>query len=89
MASGVKPVYVGKPEKLIFEMALERMGVSAEQSLSLGDNLETDILAGIKAGMKTALILTGASKEVDIERLNIKPTIVVESFKELSSLVNG
>jgi len=83
MASGVKPVYVGKPEKLIFEMALERMGVSAEQSLSLGDNLETDILAGIKAGMKTALILTGASTADDIERLNIKPTIVVESFKEL------
>jgi 4-nitrophenyl phosphatase len=89
MASGVKPVYVGKPEKLIFEMALKRMGVSAEQSLSLGDNLETDILAGIRAGMKTALILTGASSRDDIERLNIKPTIVIDTFKELSELIYG
>jgi HAD superfamily hydrolase (TIGR01450 family) len=87
MASGQKPVYVGKPEKLIFEMALECMGVSAEESLSLGDNLQTDILAGINAGMKTALILTGASTRADIERLGIKPTIVVESFAELNNFI--
>lgn len=87
MASGVKPIYVGKPEKLIFEMALARMEIKPEEALSLGDNLETDILAGIRAGMKTALILTGASSREDIERLNIVPDVVVGSFEELDRLL--
>ncbi|MCR2802883.1 TIGR01457 family HAD-type hydrolase [Paenibacillus soyae] len=58
-ASGVKPVLIGKPSDVIMNYALDRLGVRAEETWVVGDNIATDIAAGIAAGCGTVLVLTG------------------------------
>jgi 4-nitrophenyl phosphatase len=60
-ASGVAPIVAGKPEAYLFQLAMQRMGVSPEETLVVGDRLETDILGGQNAGCKTALVLSGVT----------------------------
>lgn len=83
--AGREPTIAGKPSKLIVELALERLGMPREEVLLIGDRLDTDIKAGISAGVKTALVLTGVSKAEDIVETGISPDFVCES---LSALVN-
>jgi ribonucleotide monophosphatase NagD (HAD superfamily) len=77
---------VGKPNPLIVQLALDRMGVSAGESLLIGDRLDSDIAAGAAAGVDTLLVLTGVSKETDIEGSGLTPTHV---RKRLADLFEG
>jgi 4-nitrophenyl phosphatase len=86
-ATGETPVVVGKPERAIIDIALERMGLSPEHVILVGDNLETDIRAGINAGIRTVLILTGVSTRMDALKSPFKPHRVVEDYAELGNLV--
>ena len=86
-AAGVKAVMVGKPERPIMDAALARLGVAAAECLIVGDNLETDIAAGYRAGMPTALILTGVSTRADAVRAACKPDLIVENYSELAAAV--
>jgi 4-nitrophenyl phosphatase len=86
-ASGVKPLVIGKPEKLIMEMSLARMGLSAAEVIAVGDNVLTDIPAGAAAGMKTVLLLTGVSKRHEAATGPYQPDWVLENFAELTNLV--
>jgi len=85
-ASDAHPVYVGKPETIIIDMALERLGLSRQEVVIIGDNLESDIKAGKNAGIRTILILTGVSSREDLRRATDKPTWVVEDYRELEEL---
>ncbi len=88
LESGIKPaVMIGKPEKLIIEMALKILGMKKEEVVLVGDNVETDIPAGAGAGIRTVLILTGISSRKDLHNLGVQPTWVVESFEELSGII--
>jgi 4-nitrophenyl phosphatase len=60
-ATGVEPIYAGKPSPSLLEMARERLGTSKEETLVVGDRLETDIAGGQAAGMPVALVLSGVS----------------------------
>lgn len=82
-ASGKDPIVMGKPEARMIEVALEQLGVSKEQAVVVGDNLETDILAGFQAGVRTALVLSGYSKREQVEAAKGKPTVIFESLTEL------
>lgn len=63
-ASDVEPIIAGKPSPTLYEFALEKLGVQPEETLAVGDRLETDILGGQRAGLRTALVLSGiASRE--------------------------
>jgi len=73
----------GKPSKLIMEVALERLGVPAARCLMVGDRLETDMLMGHQAGMKTAVVLTGASTREDVARLDTPPDFILENIGEI------
>ena len=66
-ASGVEPLVIGKPEKPIFDLALDRLALPREQVLMVGDNLETDVLGGVRAGVQTALVLSGVTSRQDLE----------------------
>ncbi len=76
----------GKPSSLITEVALKRLGLPAERVMMVGDRLETDILMGQRAGMQTALTLTGAAKREEVYALTDKPTYVINSLAELPDL---
>ncbi|NOX44301.1 MAG: HAD-IIA family hydrolase [Caldiserica bacterium] len=74
---------VGKPSPIAFEIALEVAGASPAEALMIGDRLDTDILGAQRAGLDTALILTGVSREEDIERRGIVPTMVARDLGDL------
>ena len=81
--TGVEPLVMGKPHARMIEYALERLGVPKERAVVIGDNLETDILAGVNADVRTVLVLTGFSKRDQIEGAEGKPTILFDSLTEL------
>ena len=83
-AAGVEPLIIGKPQPAMMVMALERLGTSPEETLVVGDRLETDIAAGQAAGCKTALVLSGVSTKEQAEKWQPAPDLVVE---DLASLV--
>ena len=85
--SGVEPVIIGKPERLIMDMALKRLGLESGQVVAVGDNIETDIPAGINAGIRTALVLTGITKRDEITEEHAEPTWLVDTFEELEQVI--
>jgi HAD superfamily hydrolase (TIGR01450 family) len=59
IAAEVEPVFIGKPHALLYQIALDRLGVSPEHCLMIGDRPDTDIAGAATLGMKTALVRTG------------------------------
>ncbi|MCE9615450.1 MAG: HAD-IIA family hydrolase [Lentisphaerae bacterium] len=84
---GLEPVVIGKPERRLFDKAVRHLGLPREDILTIGDNLDTDIRAGLRAELRSALILTGVSTRADLARSDVKPTWVVDSYPELEQLV--
>lgn len=84
-ATGVAPLIIGKPERAIFDAALEAMQVPAERAATLGDRLETDILGGQRAGMRSILVLSGATDATQLANSPIQPDWVFESIRELAA----
>jgi 4-nitrophenyl phosphatase len=82
-ATDVTPVIAGKPAPLLYRQAMARMGTDPEQTLVIGDRLDTDILGGIRLGMPTALVLTGISQEDALSSSPIRPTAVFEHLPAL------
>lgn len=82
-ASGKKAIVTGKPSPFITELILSTVQVHPHEVLIIGDNLQTDIFMGIRAGMRTALVLSGVSRLADIERLGIQPDYIFPSIAEL------
>jgi 4-nitrophenyl phosphatase len=83
-ATDVKPFIVAKPEPVIFQQALARMGSRPEETVMIGDRLETDILGGQRVGMRTILVLSGVSTEADVERMGIRPDWTFRDIQELT-----
>jgi len=75
-ATGVKPTVIGKPEPILFQMALQRMGATEKETAVIGDRLETDILGGQRCGLTTILVLSGITQKEDLEASEIKPDYV-------------
>jgi len=73
-------VVLGKPADLTTEMALDRLGVPAGECLLVGDNLDTDIAMGERAGTTTVLVLSGASTRADAEAAQVTPDHVLDSL---------
>lgn len=75
---------VGKPSPIAFRVALKAAGVEKpSQCLMIGDRLDTDIKGARRAGMDSALMLTGVTRPEDLEESEIKPTFVAESLAAL------
>lgn len=77
----------GKPSHLIIDVALDRLGTTAEHCLMVGDRLETDIYMGQRSGMQTAVVLTGASTRADAEKMDSPPTFILENIGELPAII--
>ena len=82
-ASDKKAIVTGKPSAFITDLIVKKLKAKPEEILIVGDNLQTDILMGIKGGMRTALVLTGASKLSDIEKSKISPDYIFKSIKHI------
>lgn len=87
--SGEQPLVIGKPEKLIMEMSLARLGLAAEEVIAVGDNIQTDIPAGARAGIRTVLLLTGITRREEAESGPYRADWVLDDFQGLTELVQG
>ncbi|GAA2928972.1 HAD-IIA family hydrolase [Streptomyces thioluteus] len=86
-ATGREPYFVGKPNPLMMRSGLNVIGAHSETSAMIGDRMDTDVLAGLEAGMETFLVLTGLTRPDDIERYPFRPSTVVDSIADLVDLV--
>jgi HAD superfamily hydrolase (TIGR01457 family) len=69
-ASGVKATAIGKPEPIIFQLAMEQMNADPETTAIIGDRIDTDILGGKRAGLITICVLSGASDRIEAEAID-------------------
>lgn len=81
-ATRVKPIFIGKPEAVIMEKSLERIGLTKEEVIMVGDNYETDILSGINNGIDSLLVLSGFTPKEAVATLPVAPTYVLDSLEE-------
>lgn len=86
-ATGRDPYYVGKPNPMMFRSALNRLAAHSESTAMVGDRMDTDVVAGIEAGLLTYLVLTGSTKADEVERFPYRPDHVVDSVADLVELI--
>ncbi|GHE10423.1 HAD-IIA family hydrolase [Klenkia taihuensis] len=86
-ATGAEPYFVGKPNPMMFRSALNRIDGHSESTTMVGDRMDTDIVAGIEAGLDTVLVLTGSTRAEDVTRFPFRPGRVVDSIAQVIDLV--
>ena len=89
VASGERPIVIGKPETPMLQMAMARMEAEPAETVMLGDRLDTDILAGERAGMSTVLVLTGVSTREDLRSAEALPDVVVSDLPSLVEAITA
>ena len=82
-ATGKDPYVVGKPNPMMFRSAMNKIGAHSETTAMIGDRMDTDIVAGIEAGLHTVLVLTGISDDAEIERYPFRPDEILSGVHEL------
>lgn len=83
-ATRIKPVYIGKPNAIIMDKALDVLGVTREDAIMVGDNYLTDVMAGIQNDIATLLVTTGSTKTEEVKNLPIQPTHVLSTLDDWS-----
>ena len=85
-ATGVSPTVIGKPERYLFDLAVERLGRQPARTAVVGDRLETDVLGGQRAGLRTILTTTGVDNEITVRQKGIYPDRIVAGLEALVDL---
>ncbi len=80
LATGSKAYYVGKPNPLIMRNALKKLGCRREETVIIGDRMDTDIIAGVESEIETILVLTGVSSENDLKHFAYRPTHILKDL---------
>jgi NagD protein len=86
-ATGRQPYYIGKPNSLMMRSALNTLEAHSETTVMVGDRMDTDVIAGLEAGLRTALVMTGSTGPDDVERFPYRPTRIFDSVADLVPLV--
>lgn len=82
-ASGARAFSVGKPSPVMLRDARKELGLTTDQTIVIGDTMETDILGGVQLGFKTVLVLSGGTRREDLARYAYGPDKIVESIADL------
>jgi NagD protein len=82
-ATGVEPYFVGKPNPLMMRSALNALNAHSETTAMIGDRMDTDIVAGLEAGLETILVLSGVTTAAETERFPYRPSRIVDSVADL------
>ncbi|TFD75058.1 HAD-IIA family hydrolase [Cryobacterium fucosi] len=82
-ATGMEPYVVGKPNPMMFRSAMNKIGAHSENTAMIGDRMDTDIVAGIEAGLHTILVMTGISDEAEVRRYPFRPDEIISGVHEL------
>jgi 4-nitrophenyl phosphatase len=82
VSTEITPIFIGKPESIIINQALEVIGTPRETTVMVGDNYQTDIMAGINAQMETIIVHTGVTSKEQLARYEKQPTYSINSLSE-------
>jgi len=83
-ATGKNAFFVGKPNPLMMRSAIKYLGVHSENTIMVGDRMDTDIIAGVQSGMETILVLSGITNREDIDHYPYLPTNVLNSVTDIN-----
>lgn len=83
IATGKKPYIVGKPNSLMMSIAVKQLGSQIDKTMMIGDRMDTDIVAGMEAGMRTCLVLSGVSRQETIDEFPYRPDYVFNNVGEI------
>jgi NagD protein len=86
-ATGAEPYFVGKPNPMMFRSAMNRISAHSENTVMIGDRMDTDVVAGIEAGLQTILVLTGSTRREDVVKFPFRPAHVLDSIGDVIELV--
>jgi 4-nitrophenyl phosphatase len=89
VATGVTPTIIGKPEPIIYQQALTLLGVDPDETVAIGDRLETDILGAVRTGIRSIMVLTGVSTEDDLKEANYQPTWVMPDIRAVTQALRS
>jgi NagD protein len=84
-ATGVDPYYVGKPNPLMMRSALNAIDAHSETTAMIGDRMDTDIVAGLEAGLEAILVLTGVTTRAAAERFPFRASRILDSVADLAA----
>mgnify|MGYP000612597257 FL=1 len=82
-ATGMEPYIVGKPNPMMFRSAMRKIGAHSESTGMIGDRMDTDVVAGIEAGLHTVLVMTGIADDAEIKKYPFRPTEILNSVQDL------
>jgi NagD protein len=82
-ATEVDPYFIGKPNPLMMRSALNALGAHSESTTMIGDRMDTDIVAGLEAGLETILVLSGVTARGEADRFPYRPSRIVDSVADL------
>ena len=86
-ATGAEPYFVGKPNPMMFRSAMNRIAAHSESTIMVGDRMDTDVVAGIEAGLETVLVLSGSTAAADVTRFPFRPSRILNSIADVIDLV--
>lgn len=78
-----KPIFIGKPQSAMVELAIKKTGFKKEEAILIGDRLYTDIACGVNAGISSAFVLSGEGTLEDLEKIEVKPEFIFKNIREL------
>ena len=87
-ATGREPYYVGKPNSLMMRFALNRLEAHSETTVMVGDRMDTDVVCGLEAGLRTVLVLSGSTRPKEVDDFPYQATRVLDSVADLVPLVS-
>jgi NagD protein len=87
-ATGTTPYFIGKPNPLMIRSALNRLEAHSETTVMVGDRMDTDVISGLEAGMRTVLVETGSTRPEQVDTFQYRPTWVVPSIADLLPLLD-
>jgi NagD protein len=85
-ASGLKAMNVGKPSPIMMRTARRDLGLASNETVMIGDTMDTDVLGGVQLGYKTVLVLSGVTRREDLLRFAYKPDLIVDSIADLNQI---
>jgi NagD protein len=86
-ATNRKPYFVGKPNPFMMRSALRAIDAHASTTMMVGDRMDTDVISGLEAGLRTILVLTGSTKREQVDTFPYRPTLVVDSIADVVPLI--
>jgi len=80
---------IGKPQAIMYQQAIKRLNTPPEQTVAIGDRLNTDILGAVNTGIRSIMVLTGISTEEDLSSIDYKPSLILADLPAITKALTS